>query len=125
MIFRKTFKAGTLLYALLMLGVFAMLLQFYIQSQLAAGHASQARRAETQAYFMAQMTQEEFVTANSQSLREKEGDKEKREAAPPSGQVRFTRGQTSYEKMTDRLQVTVRLDSGQTYRYQFPISSEN
>lgn len=72
MIFRKNLKAGTLLYALLMLGIFALLLQFYIQSQLATGRISQVSQKESQAYFMAQMTKEEAVMIVSQSVEKKE-----------------------------------------------------
>ena len=61
MIFRKNLRAGTLLYALLMLGIFSLLVQFYLQSQLAAGHAWQAKKLEGQAYFMAQMARDEYL----------------------------------------------------------------
>lgn len=75
MILQKNLKAGTLLYALLMLGIFALLLQFYIQSQLAAGHAWQAKKLETQAYFMAQMTKEDYLEKASE-VRSSKSDKQ-------------------------------------------------
>lgn len=134
MIFRKMVRAGTLLYALLMMGIFTLLLQFYIQVQLAAGHAWQAKQEETQAYFMAQMVKEDILMVSQGDRDEKEKEallSSKEEAASPksqpprSGQVSFTAGQATYKKMDQLLQVQVRLDSGQSYQYHFPIPSEN
>lgn len=140
MIFRKNLKAGTLLYALLMLGIFALLLQFYIQSQLATGRISQVSQKESQAYFMAQMTKEEAAMIVSQSVEKKEEsnlpdqaelpsskeDKLEKEASiPNSGAISFTNGRAIYERTGQYLQIQVMLNSGQTYAYRFPISSEN
>ena len=139
MIFRKNLKAGTLLYALLMLGIFSLLVQFYLQSQLAAGHALQAKKLEVQAYFMAQMARDEYLNVweegkeenPSPENKEARGEEDQTKAAEPkvqaptSGQVSFTAGQATYTKQDSQLQVQVQLDSGQAYTYQFPIPSEN
>ena len=139
MIFRKNLKAGTLLYALLMLGIFALLVQFYLQSQLGAGHAWQAKKLEGQAYFMAQMARDEYLkvweegqekspSPENKEARDEEGQTKATEPkvqVPTSGQVSFTAGQATYTKLDSHLQVQVQLDSGQAYTYQFPISSEN
>ena len=138
MIFRKNLKAGTLLYALLMLGIFSLLVQFYLQSQLAAGHAWQAKKLEGQAYFMAQMVRDDYLEAweegkeenPSPENKEAKGEEDHTKAAEPklqpptSGQVSFTAGQATYTKQDSQLQVQVQLDSGQAYTYQFPIPSE-
>ena len=138
MIFRKNLRAGTLLYALLILGIFSLLVQFYLQSQLAAGHAWQAKKLEGQAYFMAQMARDEYLKAweegkeenPSPENKEAKGEEDQTKAAEPkvqaptSGQVSFTAGQATYTKQDSQLQVQVQLDSGQAYTYQFPIPSE-
>ena len=138
MIFRKNLRAGTLLYALLMLGIFSLLVQFYLQSQLAAGHAWQAKKLEGQAYFMAQMVRDEYLKAwvegqktspspDNKEARGEEGQTKAAESkvqAPTSGQVSFTAGQATYTKQDSQIQVQVQLDSGQAYTYQFPIPSE-
>ena len=139
MIFRKTLRAGTLLYALLMLGIFALLVQFYLQSQLAAGHAWQAKKLEGEAYFMAQMVRDDYLKVweegqeknpspeNKETKDEEDQTKaiEPKVQVPTSGQVSFTAGQATYTKLDSHLQVQVQLDSGQAYTYQFPTPSEN
>lgn len=139
MIFRKNVRAGTLLYALLMMGIFALLLQFYIQSQLAAGYAWQAKKLEGQAYFMAQIVRNDYLKTredgqeNSPSAKNKEGKEEEdqtktaepKEQAPISGQATFTVGQADYEIKDQHLLVHIQLKSGQTYVYQFSIPSQN
>ena len=139
MIFRKNLRAGTLLYALLMLGIFALLVQFYLQSQLAAGHAWQAKKLEGEAYFMAQMVRDDYLKVweegqeknpspeNKETKDEEDQTKaiEPKVQVPTSGQVSFTSGQATYTKLDSHLQVQIQLDSGQAYTYQFPIPSEN
>ena len=139
MIFRKNLRAGTLLYALLMLGIFSLLVQFYLQSQLAAGHAWQAKKLEGQAYFMAQMARDQYrkiweeeqeknpSPENKETKDEEDQTKaiEPKVKVPTSGQVSFTAGQATYTKLDSHLQVQVQLDSGQAYTYQFPTPSEN
>ncbi|HFI0578880.1 TPA: competence type IV pilus minor pilin ComGG [Streptococcus suis] len=55
MLLKKKVKAGILLYALLMLAVFSLLLQFYLHRQEAESRLVQVARQEATAYIMAQM----------------------------------------------------------------------
>ncbi|MEG3336151.1 competence type IV pilus minor pilin ComGG [Streptococcus suis] len=55
MLLKKKVKAGILLYALLMLAVFSLLLQFYLHRQEAESQIAQVAKQETTAYIMAQM----------------------------------------------------------------------
>ncbi|HEM4142223.1 competence protein ComGG [Streptococcus suis] len=55
MLLKKKVKAGILLYALLMLAVFSLLLQFYLHRQEAESRLVQVARQEKTAYIMAQM----------------------------------------------------------------------
>ncbi|MGU8049801.1 competence type IV pilus minor pilin ComGG [Streptococcus suis] len=59
MLLKKKVKAGILLYALLMLAVFSLLLQFYLNRQEAESRLVQVARQETTAYIMAQMVLEQ------------------------------------------------------------------
>lgn len=53
---KKKSRAGILLYALLMLAVFSLLLQFYLQSQLSENQIVLANQEGTEAYLMAELT---------------------------------------------------------------------
>lgn len=55
MLLKKKVKAGILLYALLMLAVFSLLLQFYLHRQEAESQIAQVAKQEATAYIMAQM----------------------------------------------------------------------
>ncbi|HFI2471976.1 TPA: competence type IV pilus minor pilin ComGG [Streptococcus suis] len=55
MLLKKKVKAGILLYALLMLAVFSLLLQFYLHRQEAESQIAQVTKQEATAYIMAQM----------------------------------------------------------------------
>ncbi|NQJ70046.1 competence protein ComGG [Streptococcus suis] len=55
MLLKKKVKAGILLYALLMLAVFSLLLQFYLHRQEAESQIAQLAKQEATAYIMAQM----------------------------------------------------------------------
>ncbi|WP_099871816.1 competence type IV pilus minor pilin ComGG [Streptococcus suis] len=55
MLLKKKVKAGILLYALLMLAVFSLLLQFYLHRQEAESRLVQVARQETTAYIIAQV----------------------------------------------------------------------
>ncbi|MCK4025152.1 competence type IV pilus minor pilin ComGG [Streptococcus iners] len=55
MLLKKKVKAGILLYALLMLAVFSLLLQFYLHRQEAESQIAQLAKQESTAYIMAQM----------------------------------------------------------------------
>ncbi|TCD45514.1 hypothetical protein D3X11_06970 [Streptococcus sp. X16XC17] len=61
MILQKRLKAGILLYALLMLSIFTLFLQFYLQTQIARAHNSRALKESSQAYVMALWTVEDLT----------------------------------------------------------------
>ncbi|HEP1794427.1 TPA: competence protein ComGG [Streptococcus suis] len=69
MLLKKKVKAGILLYALLMLAVFSILLQFYLHRQEAESQIAQVAKQEATAYIMAQMV-----------LDQVEGDLQERQA---------------------------------------------
>ncbi|MGQ7359016.1 competence type IV pilus minor pilin ComGG [Streptococcus suis] len=69
MLLKKKVKAGILLYALLMLAVFSLLLQFYLHRQEAESQIAQVAKQEATAYIMAQMV-----------LDQVEGDLQERQA---------------------------------------------
>ena len=112
MIFRKKVRAGTLLYALLMLGIFSLLLQFYLQSQVAIAHGTVARKEEGQAYLMAVLTRDEVLSAKGSE------DKEISRNFL-SGEVDFTAGKSHYSRTKEEIQVKVTMDSGKAYTYRF------
>ncbi|HFU4500865.1 TPA: competence type IV pilus minor pilin ComGG [Streptococcus suis] len=74
MLLKKKVRAGILLYALLMLAVFSLLLQFYLHRQEAESRLVQVARQETTAYIMAQMVldQVEEDLQRRQAVDEKE-----------------------------------------------------
>ncbi|MBO4107637.1 competence type IV pilus minor pilin ComGG [Streptococcus suis] len=55
MLLKKKVKAGILVYALLMLAVFSLLLQFYLHRQEAESQLNHVTKQEATAYIMAQM----------------------------------------------------------------------
>ncbi|MDQ0222935.1 competence type IV pilus minor pilin ComGG [Streptococcus moroccensis] len=55
---KKTVRAGILLYALLMLALFSLLLQFYLNRQVMLAQTNQANTHSLTAYAMAQWTKE-------------------------------------------------------------------
>ncbi|HEM3683489.1 TPA: competence protein ComGG [Streptococcus suis] len=73
MLLKKKVKAGILLYALLMLAVFSLLLQFYVHRQEAESRLVQVARQETTAYIMAQMVLDKV----EQDLQERQAVAEK------------------------------------------------
>ncbi|MGT2667259.1 competence type IV pilus minor pilin ComGG [Streptococcus rifensis] len=58
---KKTVKAGILLYALLMLALFSLLLQFYLNRQVALAQTNQANSHSLTAYAMAQYTKNKLA----------------------------------------------------------------
>ncbi|HEM4287783.1 TPA: competence protein ComGG [Streptococcus suis] len=120
MLLKKKVKAGILLYALLMLAVFSLLLQFYLHRQEAESRLVQVARQETTAYIMAQMVleqveedlQERVAIANKEARQTDEmkedamaasqtvDEKEKKEEQPTreSQETAEKTAQTSSEK---------------------------
>lgn len=70
MLLKKRVKAGILLYALLMLAIFSLLLQFYLTYQRAEAHLLVANRQTTQAYLMAHMTKQQVEKEVTDIIRE-------------------------------------------------------
>lgn len=151
MLLKKKVKAGILLYALLMLAVFSLLLQFYLHRQEAESRLVQVARQETTAYIMAQMVlnqveeglqkrqagtkekasqtvneKESQSTRESQVIAEKpvHTSSEKKEEIKPietEGSVLFREGQASYHIKNRNVSVNVNLRDGGKYLYQFPV----
>lgn len=67
MICRKRIKAGVMLYALLMMAVFALLLQFYLNRQVARARIHQAGRDSLTAYAMAVWTKDKVERKQSEA----------------------------------------------------------
>lgn len=78
MLLKKRVKAGILLYALLMLAVFSLLLQFYLTYQRAEAHLLVANRQTTQAYLMAHMTKSQ-VEEEVAKIIEEETERQRQE----------------------------------------------
>ena len=95
----KKVKAGVLLYALLMAAIFSLLLQFYLSRVIATQRQNQFQLAASQAYLMAELTQD-LAKGNS-------------------GQFTFNYGSSTYQKENQRLLIEVHLKSGQFYHYHF------
>ncbi|HEM6346604.1 TPA: competence protein ComGG [Streptococcus suis] len=151
MLLKKKVKAGILLYALLMLAVFSLLLQFYLHRQEAESRLVQVARQETTAYIMAQMVldqvegdlQERQAVAkevDSQTVDEKEDKEaqltresqetaekpaqtssEKSKPIEDKGTVTFQEGQASYHVNNKQVTIIVALGKGGKYSYQFPV----
>lgn len=67
-VFEKRIKAGVLLYALLMLAVFSLILQFYLKRQFVESQLVQVTKQEATAYMMAQMVSEQVKTEYQQEI---------------------------------------------------------
>ena len=68
MFLKKRIKAGVLLYALLMLAVFSLILQFYLNRQFVESQLVQVTKQEATAYMMAQMVSEQVKTEYQQEI---------------------------------------------------------
>ncbi len=68
MFLKRRIKAGVLLYALLMLAVFSLILQFYLNRQFAESQLVQVTKQEATAYMMAQMVSEQVKTEYQQEI---------------------------------------------------------
>lgn len=147
MLLKKRVKAGILLYALLMLAVFSLLLQFYLHRQEAESRLVQVARQEATAYIMAQMVldQVEEDLQERQAVAEKEEKEEQPTTKNPEtnektvqtiskkkeesklietdGSMLFREGQASYHVQNQQLSVLVVLRDGREYRYQFGMKS--
>lgn len=154
MILQKRVKGGVLLYALLMLSVFSLLLQFYLRSQVAHHRNHLALRNSSQAYLMAELTMDyvaEQLHASKQAKKAEaptdgviatgtprqmssdvqpqpnHSQPQNKKMEPPQpikGRIRFTSGEAQYLQMDKDIHVCVTLQDGKVYRYSFPLSGE-
>lgn len=98
-------KAGILLYALFMAAVFSLLLQFYLNRQVASQRLFQANRERAEAYALAVLTKE-TVTEES-------------------GQLAFDRGNTQYRRQGNMLEVSSQLANQKSYSFYFESKKES
>lgn len=101
MLLTRRLRAGILLYALFMAAVFALLLQFYINRVQATARLQETQHQQATASLMAELTKEAV-------------DQE-------SGSYAFATGRTNYTRQEDKVAITVQLQSGQSYRYDFLV----
>ena len=135
MLLRKRVKGGVLLYALLMLAIFSLLLQFYLNRQAAHQTNLLAQREASQAFIMAQLVKEEALDKRRVEAEETSAKTEETTASTNSiqqessaqltGSVQFVQGQATYSQTTGYLQVQVQLKTGREFSYTFPIPSQN
>lgn len=102
--FKIKVKAGILLYALFMAAVFSLLLQFYLNRQVANQRLFQANRERTEAYALAVLTKE-AVTEES-------------------GQLAFDKGNTQYRRQGNMLEVSSQLANKKSYSFYFESKKE-
>lgn len=135
MLLKKKVKGGVLLYALLMLAIFSLLLQFYLNRQAAHHTNLLAQREASQAFIMAQLVREEVLEkqAVARQVEEKEtsdttastSSNQQESPVQLTGSVQFVQGQATYSQTAGYLQVQVRLKTGREFSYTFPIPSQN
>lgn len=97
--FKIKVKAGILLYALFMAAVFSLLLQFYLNRQVANQRLFQANQERTEAYALAVLTKET--------------------ATEESGQLAFDKGNTQYRRQGNMLEVSSQLANQKSYSFYF------
>ena len=97
--FKIKVKAGILLYALFMAAVFSLLLQFYLNRQVANQRLFQANRERTEAYALAVLTKETATEEN--------------------GQLAFDQGSTHYRRQENMLEVSSQLANQKSYSFYF------
>ena len=102
--FKIKVKAGILLYALFMAAVFSLLLQFYLNRQVANQRLFQANRERVEAYALAVLTKE-TVTEES-------------------GQLAFDKGSTHYRRQGNMLEVSSHLANQKSYSFYFESKKE-
>ena len=102
--FKIKVKAGILLYALFMAAVFSLLLQFYLNRQVANQRLFQANRERTEAYALAVLTKETATEEN--------------------GQLAFDKGNTQYRRQGNMLEVSRQLANQKSYSFYFESKKE-
>ena len=102
--FKIKVKAGILLYALFMAAVFSLLLQFYLNRQVANQRLFQANRERAEAYALAVLTKETATEEN--------------------GQLAFDKGSTHYRRQGNMLEVSSQLANQKSYSFYFESKKE-
>ncbi|MEW4354591.1 competence type IV pilus minor pilin ComGG [Streptococcus pneumoniae] len=97
---KKKVKAGVLLYALFMAAVFSLVLQFYLNREVASSHNFLLSQERAKAYAMARFARDEI----------KEN----------SGEIAFKQGTAHYQKEKMSLSITSHLASRRRYQFLFP-----
>ncbi|MGT2716511.1 competence type IV pilus minor pilin ComGG [Streptococcus respiraculi] len=130
-----------MLYALLMVAIFSLLLQFYLHAQLSEARVASADYESTEAYLMAEWTADiarEEITAKSRTTEtplnpsKVEGELKGADVKPKEvlknvkveGDIRFSKGQSHYQSENNQLLVTVTTTAGHDFSYSFPLPSE-
>lgn len=132
-----------MLYAVLMVTIFSLVLQFYLHAQLSEARLASANDESTEAYVMAEWTADfvrEEIKARRQTtaippssselerglgvgtLKGAESQKETGDRKL-QGSLRFSKGQAHYQSENNRLLVTVTMTAGHDFFYTFPLSS--
>ena len=93
-----------MLYALFMAAVFSLLLQFYLNRQVANQRLFQANRERTEAYALAISTKETAIEEN--------------------GQLAFDQGGTHYRRQGNMLEVSSQLANQKSYSFYFESKKE-
>lgn len=93
-VLKKKSRAGVLLYAVLMMVVFSLVLQFYLSAQLSEARLSVANQENTEAYLMAEWTAD-IVREEINTTRQKAEfipSTLKKEQELNAGQLKFPKG---------------------------------
>lgn len=122
-VLQKKVRAAILLYALLMLSIFSLLVQFYIQAQWARVAGNQGRKKEATAYLMAHMAYEEWQEGKTEQASQPSSSKGAKTDLL-KGEVEFGSGQVRYQEAQKEVVLIVQLDSGEGYQYVFSKPSK-
>ncbi|KXT77909.1 competence type IV pilus minor pilin ComGG [Streptococcus sp. DD13] len=114
MLFKKQVKAGILLYALLMLAVFSLLLNFYLHRQTAAMDLHKEIAKNQQARAIAYVSEQEL-----RSSKELLKDQKRK------GTLTYQEGLCDYVIEQDWMVLIVRLPTGESYEYQMAPPSKS
>lgn len=84
MLQKNEVRAGIMLYALLMVSIFSLLLQFYLNRQVSLARINQASEKALVAYLMADWTRDKFVRDRSETDSNQDLAKESEESSKPA-----------------------------------------
>ena len=101
----KKVKAGVLLYALLMVAIFSLLLQFYLHRQVAERRILKTSQDRLRAYALVQMALE------------------KRKSDEKTSEIHLTSGTVQLKKDTGFLHAQAKMD-GESYEFVLPVREE-